>query len=134
MLSCLSKISEILSQISFGLKTWKWRYLGNWKAQKPKIFIHLIPVSCFVYNMVCLYLGVHCVSVESLGTQLNLHVPLPLMVVERSKNIHRRGHFFYCSEHNERLSKNLQKHKKGTIRSNNLHFSIFHHTHISQSS
>ena len=43
--------------------------------------------------MIWPYLSVHCDSVESFCMQLNLHVPLPLVVIERSKRIHKRGHF-----------------------------------------
>ena len=69
------------------------KIFGNRQAQKPKSFIHIILVSCFVYNVVCLYLGVHCDYVESLGIQLNPHVPIPLVVIERSKRIDGRSHF-----------------------------------------
>ena len=70
------------------------KIFGNRQAQKPKSFIHLVPVSCFVHNMVWLYFSVNCDSVESLGMQLNLHVSLPLVVIERSKRIHRRRSHF----------------------------------------
>ena len=84
----------------------------NRKAQKPKSFIKLILVSCFVYNMIRLYLDVHCDSVESFGTQLNLHVLLPLMVVERSERIHRRGPFSAVANAVEEFEKNYKNTKR----------------------
>ena len=110
---------------------WVFRFLemnifGNWQAQKPKIFIHLIPVSCFVYNMIWLYLGVHYDSVESFGTQLNLHVPLPLLVIERSKRIHRiRSHFSAVANAVKVFRKNLQKHKMALQHRTTCTFQVF---------
>ena len=65
--------------------------------------------------MIQLYLCVHGDYVESFGLQLNLNVLLPLMVVERSERIHRRGHCVdveNAMKETEKPINNTNKHTK----------------------
>ena len=72
--------------------------------------------------MIRLYLYVHGDSIESFGAKLNLNVLLPLMVVERSKKIHRRDHYAVVSNAVKETEKTTNHKKREKVRSTTCTF------------
>ena len=71
-----------------------------------------------------LYLHLHCDSVESFGTQLYLDFLLPLMVVERSEKIHRRGHYGAVANVVKEFEKPANHKKIDKVRSTTCTFGV----------
>ena len=71
-----------------------------------------------------LYLHLHCDSVESFGAKLNLNVLLPLMVVEGSEKIHRRGHYVAVANAVKEFGKPTNHKKTDKVRSTTCNFGV----------